>query len=86
MELGRVKGNSGYLVEELAAKQPLGIAFLRQYLVPSSSGSRPLTPKDNPRSAPKDRNGGGERLSVLAAQYNKTQQPFDESEYKPILC
>ena len=32
MELGHSKANTGYLVEELAAKQPLAIAFLKQYL------------------------------------------------------
>ena len=36
MELGHSKTNAGYLMEELAAKQPLSIAFLRHYLVPAN--------------------------------------------------
>ena len=40
MELGMNKTNTGYLVEELAAKQPLSIAHLRHLLVPTGGSSR----------------------------------------------
>ena len=44
MELGHSKLNTGYLVEELAAKQPLSIYHLRQYLAPSALPSRLSSP------------------------------------------
>ena len=44
MELGHSKLNTGYLVEELAAKQPLSIYHLRQYLAPSALPSRLPSP------------------------------------------
>ena len=42
MELGPNRTNTAYLIEELAAKQPMSIYFLRQYLVPSVAFSRVL--------------------------------------------
>jgi len=86
MELGRSKGNNSYLVEELAAKQPLSIAFLRQYLIPSTSIARPLSSKDNSPSRMKTDTSRGDTLSVLAAQYTNIPENFDVSDHKPILC
>ena len=44
LELGTSKTSIGYVIEELAAKQPSSIAYLRQYLAPSSVPRNKLTP------------------------------------------
>lgn len=52
MELGMSKTSTGYLVEELAAKQPMSIAHLRQYLAPSISQRRPSSSSGSGKSSP----------------------------------
>ena len=69
MELGISKMNTGYLVEELAAKQPLSIAYLRQYLAPSTLLSS--LPATQPRKHAQAR-GTPHTLADTAAKARKT--------------
>jgi len=89
MELGRSKGNTGYLIEEIAAKQPLSIAFLRQYLVPTTSIPRPLSQRFSRQVISKDKHAAeqdnGDDLTVLAAQYN-APDTYDDDTKKPTIC
>ncbi len=73
MELGMSKLNTGYLVEELAAKQPLSISHLRQYLAPSAIPSRPSSGGSAPRrrSSPNAMGSGSTTLVAAAARAKK---------------
>ena len=67
MELSSHRTSNGYLVEELAAKQPLSIAFLRQYLVPSSVITRNVSSAQQQQQLLQKRKPSGTTLATVAA-------------------
>ena len=86
MELGHSKLNTGYLVEELAAKQPLSIYHLRQYLAPSALPSRQtltstksgsLPASQTPTSPTKPRSGSSTLAATAAAAGSRRNSSRD---------
>lgn len=83
MELGVSKLNTGYLVEELAAKQPMSIFHLRQYLAPSAASvpgrpavpaaARPLPPSVAAASLTRPRSASSTLAAAAAAAASKTR-------------
>ena len=94
MELGMSKTNTGYLVEELAAKQPLSIIHLRQLVVPSGSVAKNTVHQSSSggggggtgSSKIRRRSLGGNTLAVAAASNGINRQSSSRSSSTTSLA